>query len=187
MAHIKYRRWYCNLITKARVRDPNEIDGEWHHIKPRALNGSNRKFNIVKLTYREHFLAHWLLAKFNKGEAKRKMQHAFFRICNRGEIITGWRYEIARREKRKVTKGQPKGFKNGFKKGNKYGHRFKKGEGPRTKFQKGHTYGFIKGHKESKRTSAKRSVTMMGHKISNETKIKIGIAVHAAAINRRLI
>jgi hypothetical protein len=40
------------------------VDGEYyetHHKKPTAIGGSNDKNNLVKLTYREHFISHWLL------------------------------------------------------------------------------------------------------------------------------
>ena len=39
--------------------------GEKHHIKPRSLFPDliNDKENIVKLTYREHYICHWLLTK----------------------------------------------------------------------------------------------------------------------------
>jgi len=36
---------------------------EKHHIIPKSLNGTNENFNIVKLTPREHFIAHILLTK----------------------------------------------------------------------------------------------------------------------------
>lgn len=36
---------------------------ERHHIIPRCLKGSDSRANLIKLTPREHFLAHWLLWK----------------------------------------------------------------------------------------------------------------------------
>jgi hypothetical protein len=49
---------------------------EKHHIIPRCMNGTNKKDNIVKLTAREHFIAHQLLVKiFPKDH---KLIHAAF-------------------------------------------------------------------------------------------------------------
>lgn len=36
---------------------------ENHHIQPRCLQGSDDKSNMIELTLREHFIAHWLLWK----------------------------------------------------------------------------------------------------------------------------
>ena len=51
-----------------------------HHIKPRSLDGTDDKENIVKLTAREHFVCHWLLVKmYDKGtEERKKMLYAFW-------------------------------------------------------------------------------------------------------------
>jgi hypothetical protein len=72
------------------------------------LGGNNTKSNIVKLPYREHFLAHWLLTKFAKGRARRKMMHALTRMaqCRSGRIIAGWQYEVAKRAKVAGTRAQ---------------------------------------------------------------------------------
>jgi hypothetical protein len=43
---------------------------EVHHIQPRALGGSDDPSNLVKLTYREHFLMLWLLTKILKGRER---------------------------------------------------------------------------------------------------------------------
>lgn len=40
----------------------NTIYGEWHHIKPKSMGGSNSKRNLIKITYAEHLFAHYLLA-----------------------------------------------------------------------------------------------------------------------------
>lgn len=82
---------------------------ERHHIVPRALGGANDKSNIVRLTYREHFLAHWLLTKFPfVGDQKRKMQFALWsmtRKANGMRIVSGWQYSVARSAKIVATVG----------------------------------------------------------------------------------
>ena len=72
----KYTRWYYNIITRAQTRILNSY-GEIHHIVPRSLGGDNSKSNLVKLTAREHYIAHWLLVKMTEGLSKSKMWHAF--------------------------------------------------------------------------------------------------------------
>jgi hypothetical protein len=59
---MNYTKIYNQLIERARNRKP-EKDGyyERHHIIPKCMGGSNDIDNLVKLTYREHFIAHWLL------------------------------------------------------------------------------------------------------------------------------
>ena len=64
---MNYQKIYDRLIEKARFRV--EIDGyfEVHHIVPKSLGGSNHSSNLVKLTAREHFIAHCLLARIHGG------------------------------------------------------------------------------------------------------------------------
>lgn len=70
----KYTTWYFNIVEAASSRLMTE--GEKHHIIPRSLGGTNNKENIVKLTYREHFICHWLLTKMVVGSDKNKMCYA---------------------------------------------------------------------------------------------------------------
>ena len=44
-----------------------KVYSESHHILPRALGGSDDPINIVRLTAKEHFIAHLLLAKIHGG------------------------------------------------------------------------------------------------------------------------
>lgn len=39
---------------------------EWHHIIPKHMGGLNKKSNMIKLTYRQHILAHLLLYRVYK-------------------------------------------------------------------------------------------------------------------------
>jgi hypothetical protein len=97
---MKYLRWYDVIMERARTRT---LDGysERHHILPRALGGSDDPDNLVVLTYREHFLAHWLLTKFTTGNDQRKMLHALWSMIRRSDLrihlIAKWQYPIARR------------------------------------------------------------------------------------------
>lgn len=59
---MNYTKIYEDLINRSKTRQLTEYC-EKHHIIPRSMGGPNTKDNIAKLTGREHFLAHLLLAK----------------------------------------------------------------------------------------------------------------------------
>ena len=66
---MQYQQIYTHIIERAKSR---QLDGygEKHHIIPRCLGGTDDKDNLVKLTYREHFLCHKLLCKMYPGNLK---------------------------------------------------------------------------------------------------------------------
>lgn len=59
---MDYEKTYNKLIAAARAQ---QIDGyyETHHIVPKSEGGSDDTTNLVKLTARQHYIAHLLLAK----------------------------------------------------------------------------------------------------------------------------
>lgn len=64
---MNYQNLYNNLINSA-IENPKEDSyKETHHIIPRCLGGSDEKDNLVRLTARQHFIAHWLLYKIHKN------------------------------------------------------------------------------------------------------------------------
>ena len=90
----KYQEWYNSLISNAKNRS---IEGytEKHHIIPKSMGGSNDSDNLVKLTAREHFIAHVLLTKFTESTHKAKMIHALWRFCvggNKNQKMVSSRY-----------------------------------------------------------------------------------------------
>lgn len=68
---MNYEKIYYNLVStrKARKRIKHTYY-ERHHVLPKCLGGKDSKENIVYLTPREHFLAHWLLIKIYPLEYK---------------------------------------------------------------------------------------------------------------------
>jgi len=65
---MNYKRCYELLVEKARLENRKKhtdllVYYENHHIIPKCLKGANNPDNLVLLTAREHFLAHWLLVK----------------------------------------------------------------------------------------------------------------------------
>ena len=104
---MNYQKVYDDLIAKCQARQ--SIDGykERHHIIPKSLGGSNESSNLVDLTAREHFVAHFLLAKLHGGNQwssiKRMRGNDDFYINSR-------LYDVARREVARVTSLRFKGF-----------------------------------------------------------------------------
>jgi len=64
----KYKHWYINLIEKANLRRGRNIPtpSEKHHVFPVSIFGKNNL--IVKLSLREHFIAHLLLTNIYKND-----------------------------------------------------------------------------------------------------------------------
>jgi len=75
----KYFKIYKSLIEK-RLLYPVEIGTycETHHILPKSIGGDNSKDNLIKLSAREHYIAHLLLTKFIFGKDRFKVLNAFF-------------------------------------------------------------------------------------------------------------
>lgn len=98
----KYQRWYDQIVERAKLRAISHDYTEWHHIQPRAFGGSDDLSNLVELTYREHFLVHWLLTKVTVGPQRRQMLLALhcmsFQIG--GRAIKWWQVEIVKRAMR---------------------------------------------------------------------------------------
>jgi hypothetical protein len=114
VAESKYSRWYEALVTKAQNRT---IDGyvEAHHIIPRSFGGNDSKANLVKLTAREHYIAHALLWKMKfAGVYGSKMAFAFNTFINKmvTEVrgvhhtytISSRTYEVFRKEYSRLLK-----------------------------------------------------------------------------------
>lgn len=84
---MDYLKIYNRIVAKAKLEGRKKLPRqhedyvyyESHHIIPKCIGGIDAKFNIVLLTAREHFIAHWLLYESNKGN--RKLALAFFMMC----------------------------------------------------------------------------------------------------------
>lgn len=72
---MNYQWHYDQLMITRSLREKlSGIYYEKHHKIPRSMGGDNSSENIVSLTPREHFLAHWLLWRIYKN---RSMAFAF--------------------------------------------------------------------------------------------------------------
>jgi len=94
---VDYERIYYQLIENAKKNAKDHLGYfELHHIIPKSLGGSSRKDNLARLTGKQHFVAHRLLAKFTNGRAKCKMVlalHRFLHSRNYDFRITSGKYE----------------------------------------------------------------------------------------------
>lgn len=88
-------RIYNQLIERAKIagrRKRNGVYYEQHHIIPRCLHGSNEKCNLVLLTAREHFLAHWLLTKIHKNDFR--LMYALNQLWRNNKGLRGNRSKL---------------------------------------------------------------------------------------------
>lgn len=100
---MNYLKHYINLCKKAKNRT---LEGytERHHIFPSSIFGKNNK--IIKLTAKEHFIAHFLLWKIMKCRygldhwKTHKMGYAFYKMTISSTNQTRYRsrsYEIIKK------------------------------------------------------------------------------------------
>lgn len=93
---MDYKKIYNSIIDRAKGRIL-ECYTELHHIVPRCMGGSNDNTNLVRLTAREHFIAHRLLYKIYLTP---RLAHAWFAMCRvgRGQLrnITSFQYQQAK-------------------------------------------------------------------------------------------
>jgi 5-methylcytosine-specific restriction endonuclease McrA len=94
---MNYSKHYKLLIKKAKNR-VLEGYGENHHIIPRCFGGSNDKQNLVKLTAREHFIAHLLLYKMQTSKRKQFQMLTSVIMMSGKDKMNSTLYEHARKE-----------------------------------------------------------------------------------------
>jgi hypothetical protein len=191
----KYSRWYFAIVSKAdKENRQKQVGYELHHILPKTLfpqfkNLQKNRWNGVFLTYREHFICHWLLPKIvSDKEDIRKMMFGLSSM-KRGNhrIISSWQYEIikkalvlARTGKRHSIETRKKIADKG--KGRKISdsHRaalLKANLGRKLSQEVKDRISRIRtGTKRTKETCEKISRVQIGRRHSEETKLKISIA-----------
>lgn len=76
---MDYQHHYNLLIEKRKLERPPGYS-EVHHIVPRSWGGSDAPDNLVRLTAREHRLAHLLLFKLSFGKKRADMAASIFLI-----------------------------------------------------------------------------------------------------------
>lgn len=103
---MNYSRIYNELISRATSRNL-EGYGEWHHIIPRSLGGSNEKDNLVLLTPREHFIAHKLLYAINPSSKSMQFAFAMMSHTRKNIKVSSKDYELGKILISKARKGVP--------------------------------------------------------------------------------
>lgn len=63
----RYDKFIKALQHKYRNGYPDDRYGEVHHIIPKSKGGSNAAHNLIKISAREHYILHWMLAKAYGG------------------------------------------------------------------------------------------------------------------------
>jgi len=104
---MNYNKLYSRFIESRPLRSKETESGyEVHHILPVSLGGAKyKKANLIKLTCREHFIAHRILAKMYRGNKKYKMIHALKRMCDPTRFrITARTYQHIREQLVKTMK-----------------------------------------------------------------------------------
>ena len=75
----RYHIRYFNIINNAMSRK-NEGYTEKHHITPKCMGGTNEPDNLIRLTAREHFICHRLLAKCVTDDYRSKLVYASWQL-----------------------------------------------------------------------------------------------------------
>lgn len=83
---MDYKKIYDDLCSSRKSRGLKKESGyEIHHIILRCEGGTNDESNLVKLTYREHFLAHLLLAKSYPHKINYRLASSYF--LNKKDVV----------------------------------------------------------------------------------------------------
>ena len=79
-ANTHYLAKYEKFISSIKQKGKRSLAySEFHHVVPRCIGGTDSLENLIELTAREHFVAHWLLWKtYDKNV---KLSFAFWSMC----------------------------------------------------------------------------------------------------------
>lgn len=167
----KYTKWYFQLLNFRRIT-PFTDYGEWHHEIPKSLGGTNDKSNLVRLTAREHFVAHRLLTKMTVGDNNRKMWYALKRTVSSGNVtITSRTFAKIREEYAQAVSQTLTGRKLSAEHRENIGKHWK-GKPKSESFKKQLSDRLNDEQRDADRR-AKISASLKGHKMSEETRRKI--------------
>lgn len=119
---MNYTAIYNDLICNRQTLGSPEGYSERHHIIPRSFGGGDEPTNIVRLTAREHFIAHRLLARIYPTTG---MVHAVYKMSCANKFYKRYRVtsrvyeqlrvahaarvssdEVAKRKKSEASKGK---------------------------------------------------------------------------------
>ena len=101
---MNYEKIYNRIIENRQTNPiPKNEYGENHHIIPRSLGGNEDVSNLVRLTAKEHFICHALLAEMYPKYSNEwfKMNHAFMMMkanSSNNRYINARLYELKRKD-----------------------------------------------------------------------------------------
>lgn len=97
---MNYQRIYDALMASRKANKTPDSYHEKHHIIPRSMGGTDENSNLVELTGREHYLAHWLLARIHGGSQWVAVWFMSSGGCNsaKGARVTAGQYDAARKK-----------------------------------------------------------------------------------------
>jgi hypothetical protein len=172
---MNYKNHYELLIQKAKNRNKSSLGyTENHHIVPRSEGGLDEETNIVALTAREHFLAHWLLYRENPKINSRAF--SFWRMCNgRGKVAPKNWITVSSRAYEEARFAHSKAISNSLKnKPKSKEHVAKVAEANRGKKRSEEKRANMrKPHKYSEKGLAARRLATVGKPASNIRKVKM--------------
>ena len=94
---MNYQLLYDKLIKHAKQQPSTDEYTELHHIIPRCMGGDDSPDNMVVITARQHFIAHWILTKIYPTNYKlRYAFHMMFFPTSSGTRNTGWHLSKSR-------------------------------------------------------------------------------------------
>lgn len=179
----KYLFHYFKLVEERTKTPLTEGLIETHHIIPKSIGGSNKPENLVKLTAREHYIAHKLLIKITSGISREKMIHALWGMSNRcindpkHNYLTSKRYEYARKLFLEIAGSSTRGKTYEEIYGNEKANQLKRNRAENlTKNRKGKTWEQIFGKDKAewmRQRVSSGSEKRKGKSLSDETKLKI--------------
>lgn len=109
---MDYKRIYTCII-QSRINNIPVGYTEEHHILPKCLGGNDEKTNLVKLTAREHFICHLLLAKIHPNNKGIVYAAYMMTISSNGQLRNNKEYQWIKK-KRSILAKQMTGEKNGM-------------------------------------------------------------------------
>ena len=173
----KYLNTYNKLILKVQLTTPNGYY-ENHHIIPKSLGGIDDMSNMVKLTAKQHYVAHHLLwrhyKKIDDFESAKKMLYAFWAMSTQKKdgrrYINASNYEVIRNEYSKIRSIATSGSNNPNY-GNPTG--YKHSEATIIKMTRKGVEHPMYGKHHSDDSKEKMSAAMKGRKLTDEHKAKI--------------
>jgi hypothetical protein len=170
---MDYQRIYNHLIDFRKQNKPSGYS-EKHHIQMRSLGGSDSEDNLVRLTGREHYIAHLLLARFNR--CSQTICAVWMMQCKasfqeRPEIKSSRMYEWIRAEQAKYASIANTGKSPSAETREKLGRVWKGRK--QTEEHKRRRAESHKGHKHSEESKEKMRLAKIGKTHSDETKLKM--------------